>query len=83
MPHYGAHPQHACLDEIIGRSPAMLETVRLARRVAESEVSSVLLQGESGTGKDMVAKAIHYASRHAEHPFVAINCAALPANLIE
>jgi DNA-binding NtrC family response regulator len=41
------------------------------------------LQGESGTGKDMVAKAIHYASKRAAHPFVAINCAALPANLIE
>jgi DNA-binding NtrC family response regulator len=70
-------------DQIIGRSAVMLETLRLARRVAESEVSSVLLQGESGTGKDMVAKAIHYASKRAEHPFVAINCAALPANLIE
>ena len=70
-------------DHIIGRSAAMQETLLLARRVAESEVSSVLLQGESGTGKDMVAKAIHYASKRAEHPFVAINCAALPANLIE
>ena len=70
-------------DQIVGRSPAMLETLRLAGRVAESEVSSVLLQGESGTGKDLVAKAIHYASKRAEHPFVAINCAALPANLIE
>jgi DNA-binding NtrC family response regulator len=70
-------------EQIVGRSPAMLETVRLARRVAESNVTSVLLQGESGTGKDMVAKAIHYASKRAEHPFVAINCAALPANLIE
>jgi transcriptional regulator with PAS, ATPase and Fis domain len=51
--------------------------------VAESEVSSVLLQGESGTGKDLVAKAIHYSSRRAELPFIAINCAAIPANLIE
>jgi two-component system response regulator AtoC len=55
----------------------------LAKKVAESEVSSVLLQGESGTGKDMVAKAIHYGSRRAELPFIAINCAAIPANLIE
>lgn len=70
-------------EQIVGRSPAMLEMLRLARRVSESDVSSVLLQGESGTGKDMVVKAIHYSSKHAEHPFVAINCAALPPNLIE
>ncbi|MFY9609880.1 MAG: sigma-54 dependent transcriptional regulator [Blastocatellia bacterium] len=71
------------LDQIIGQSPGMVEMFNLARKVAESEVSSVLLQGESGTGKDLVAKAIHYASRRADAPFVAINCAALPATLIE
>jgi two-component system response regulator AtoC len=70
-------------DQIIGRSPSMQDMLRLARRVAESEVSSVLLQGASGTGKDLVAKAIHFASKRSSHPFVAINCAALPPNLIE
>lgn len=70
-------------DQIIGKSPIMLETLALARKVAESEASSVLLQGESGTGKDLIAKAIHYGSHRAECPFVAINCATLPANLIE
>ena len=70
-------------DSIIGESPAMKEMLNLARKVAESEISSVLLQGESGTGKDLVAQAIHYGSRRADKPFVAINCAALPANLIE
>jgi DNA-binding NtrC family response regulator len=70
-------------DQIIGISPGMREMLGLARKVAESEVSSVLLQGESGTGKDMVAKAIHYGSSRAAAPFVAINCAAIPANLIE
>ncbi|HSB11033.1 MAG TPA: sigma-54 dependent transcriptional regulator [Blastocatellia bacterium] len=70
-------------DQIIGQSPRLREVFALARKVAESEVSSVLLQGESGTGKDLVAKAIHYGSRRAELPFVAINCAAIPANLIE
>ena len=68
---------------IVGESPAMKKMLSLAAKVAESEVSSVLLQGESGTGKDLVAKAIHYGSQRAERPFVAINCAALPATLID
>lgn len=69
--------------QIIGESPAMKKMLALAAKVAESEVSSVLLQGESGTGKDLVAKAIHYGSQRSEQPFVAVNCAALPATLIE
>jgi two-component system, NtrC family, response regulator AtoC len=68
---------------IVGESPAMKKMLNLAAKVAESEVSSVLLQGESGTGKDLVAKAIHYGSERADGPFVAVNCAALPATLIE
>jgi DNA-binding NtrC family response regulator len=70
-------------EQIIGCSPVMQEMLRLARKVAESQVSSILLQGESGTGKDLMAKAIHYSSMRADHPFIAINCAALPSNLIE
>jgi len=70
-------------EQIVGESPAIREMLQMAHKVAESEASSVLLQGESGTGKDLVAKAIHYASDRANAPFVAINCAALPANLIE
>ena len=69
--------------QIVGESPAMKKMLALAAKVAESEVSSVLLQGESGTGKDLVAKAIHYGSERADKPFIAINCAALPATLIE
>jgi two-component system, NtrC family, response regulator AtoC len=69
--------------QIVGESPAVKKMLTLAAKVAESEVSSVLLQGESGTGKDLVAKAIHYGSDRAERPFVAVNCAALPATLIE
>lgn len=69
--------------QIVGDSPAMKKMLSLAAKVAESEVASVLLQGESGTGKDLVAKAIHYGSQRAERPFVAVNCAALPATLIE
>ena len=75
--------QQFSFDQIVGESAAIREMLALARKVAESEVSSVLLQGESGTGKDLVAKAIHYQSGRAEEPFVAINCAALPGTLIE
>ena len=75
--------QQFAFEQIVGQSPAMAKMLSLAGKVAESEVSSVLLQGESGTGKDLVAKAIHYGSHRSEHPFVAINCAALPATLIE
>jgi two-component system response regulator AtoC len=69
--------------QIVGESPAMKKMLGLAAKVAESDIVSVLLQGESGTGKDLVAKAIHYGSQRAEQPFVAVNCAALPATLIE
>jgi PAS domain S-box-containing protein len=68
---------------IIGTSPAMLDMRKLMRKVANDESVSVLLKGESGTGKEMVARAIHYESRRAMHPFVAVNCAALPRELIE
>lgn len=70
-------------EQIIGESSALREVIQLARKVAESGAMSVLLQGESGTGKDLIAKAIHYASRRANKPFVAINCAAIPATLLE
>jgi two-component system, NtrC family, response regulator AtoC len=70
-------------EQIIGESRAMQRLLALARRVAESEASSVLLQGESGTGKDLVAKATHFASHRADYPFVAINCAAIPGTLLE
>jgi DNA-binding NtrC family response regulator len=70
-------------EQIIGESPAIRRMLTLARKVAESEAASVLLQGASGTGKDLVAKAIHYGSRRAESSFVAINCAAIPSTLIE
>jgi len=70
-------------DQIIGGSSTMKEMIGLAHKVAMSEVSSVLLQGESGTGKDLVAKAIHYASSRASNPLIQVNCAAIPATLIE
>ncbi len=75
--------QKFSFDQIIGESVTMQKAKDLAEKVAESEVSAILLQGETGTGKDLFARAIHYASERAEKPYLAINCAALPATLIE
>jgi len=69
--------------EVIGKAPRMVELMNFVRKVAASEASTVLIQGESGTGKDLVAKAIHYDSIRAEKPFVAINCSAIPETLME
>lgn len=68
--------------EIIGKSPAMIEVMTTVGRVARSE-TDVLLYGESGTGKDFVARAIHKHSRRCEGPFEVVNCSAIPAELIE
>ncbi|HEX6911406.1 MAG TPA: sigma-54 dependent transcriptional regulator [Longimicrobium sp.] len=69
-------------DAAIGASPAMLEVFRMVGRVAGSP-ATVLILGQSGTGKELVAKAIHRNSPRASGPFVAINCAAIPENLLE
>src|SRR6478672_9897487 len=61
----------------------MKNAVELVRRVAASDVTSVLLKGETGTGKDLFARALHFESERADAPYLAINCAALPATLIE
>ena len=68
---------------IIGTSEQMLKIVDLVRKVAKSDATTILLQGESGTGKDLVAKVIHYESSRAGRPFMDINCTALPETLIE
>ena len=61
----------------------MSELMGFVRKVAASEASTILIQGESGTGKDLIAKAIHYQSTRREKPFVAINCSAIPETLME
>src|SRR6185436_15866459 len=70
-------------DAIVGTSPAMLHVKSLLARVATSPASTVLLTGETGTGKDLAAKAIHYNSDRAARPFVNITCSALPEQLLE
>jgi two-component system response regulator AtoC len=71
------------LDAVVGASPSMRETKDLLARIAGSRASTVLLTGETGTGKDLAAKAIHYNSDRASKPFVNITCSALPEQLLE
>lgn len=69
-------------DNIVGRSPAMREIFGTVARVAPTR-ATVLLAGESGVGKDMIARAIHHHSPRADRPFVKINCTSIPENLME
>ena len=68
--------------ELLGRSPAMEDLRSLIRKVARTQ-ATVLIQGESGTGKELVARAIYRESPRANAPFIKVNCAAIPENLIE
>jgi PAS domain S-box-containing protein len=69
--------------EVIADSPAMREVLSFVRKVAASEATTILLEGENGTGKDLVAKTLHYESSRQAEPFIAINCAAIPETLLE
>ncbi len=70
-------------ENIIANDPSMKKILGLARQIANSQASTVLIQGESGTGKDLLARTIHYQSARAKQPIVEINCTALPETLLE
>ena len=71
------------MDLIIAESEAMRGILEMTDAIARSETSIVLIQGESGTGKELVARAIHHLSRRRDRVFLAINCSAIPENLLE
>jgi two-component system, NtrC family, response regulator AtoC len=69
--------------DVVGVSQKMVDLMNFVRKVAASEATTILIQGESGTGKDLIAKAIHYQSTRQDKPFVPINCSAIPETLME
>src|ERR1700681_332624 len=69
--------------EVVAVSPKTTELMSFVQKVAASEATTILIQGESGTGKDLIAKTIHYDSSRQHGPFVAINCSAIPETLME
>ena len=71
------------VHEVIAESKKMQDVMGFVNKVAASEASTILIQGESGTGKDLIAKGIHYTSSRQEKPFVAVNCSAIPETLME
>jgi PAS domain S-box-containing protein len=73
---------HYDFEQIVGRSPALMEVLGKVRRVAPTD-ASVLITGETGTGKELIARAIHFASRRRGKPLIKVNCAALPSGLVE
>ena len=68
--------------DMVGRSKPFNQVMKLVRKVMNSDIT-VLIQGESGTGKELIARAIHFQGQYRHKPFVAINCAAIPENLLE
>ena len=73
---------HTDTYHLIGQSKAILEVLDLIEKVADTD-STVVISGESGTGKEVIARALHYNSRRRKNPFIPINCAAIPHELLE
>ena len=78
-----AEPAPYAFHNVIGASQAIRKAIELGQKVAEHPSTTVLVVGSTGTGKELFARGIHYASANAGDPFVAINCAAIPENLLE
>ncbi|MEK6661506.1 MAG: sigma-54 dependent transcriptional regulator, partial [candidate division NC10 bacterium] len=78
----GGRGQAFDFEGVVGLCPAMQQIFKLVGKMASSDLT-VLIRGESGTGKELLARAIHYNSRRLARPFVAVNCAAIPRDLLE
>src|ERR1700740_1454224 len=78
----GQPPYERRFEQIIGKSPALESVLEQVERVAPTD-STVLIQGETGTGKELIAHAIHSLSSRCGQPFVRLNCAAIPLDLLE
>ena len=78
----GADPQESEFESILAKSPPMMEVFRTIQKIADFK-TTVLVTGESGVGKELVARAIHARQPRKNAPFVAINCGAIPENLLE
>lgn len=70
-------------DKLVGNSHLMIEVFKMIKICADADAKTVLITGESGTGKELVAKALHFHSARSEAPFIEVNCAAIPENLLE
>ena len=75
-------PREPSFEGVIGRSPALQRVLREVEVVAPTD-SGVLIQGETGTGKELIAQAIHNRSDRRDRPFIKVNCAAIPSGLLE
>jgi DNA-binding NtrC family response regulator len=79
----GEQQEKYSFESIIGESDSIKKVVTIAQKIAESNATTVLLQGKSGTGKDLIARTIHYNSKRADKAFIEVTCTALPETLIE
>jgi DNA-binding NtrC family response regulator len=77
------HRRRAAYHDVVGESPRMLDLMSFVNKVASSEATTILIQGESGTGKDLISRAIHFESRRKDKPLIVINCSAIPETLME